>query len=41
MIFLFPTLFFIFNPFQSNFSATRILHSSYLFWAEKRLEGYL
>jgi hypothetical protein len=24
MIFLFPTLFLIFNPFQSNFSATRI-----------------
>jgi hypothetical protein len=21
------------NPFQSNFSATRILPSSYLFWA--------
>jgi hypothetical protein len=29
------------NPFQSNFSATRILPSSYLFWAEKRLVGYL
>jgi hypothetical protein len=25
------------NPFQSNFSATRILPSSYLFWAGKRL----
>jgi hypothetical protein len=25
MIFLFPTLFLIFNPFQSIFSATRIL----------------
>jgi hypothetical protein len=24
-----------FNPFQSNFSATRILPSSYLFWAGK------
>jgi hypothetical protein len=30
-----------FNPFQSNFSATRILPSSYLFWAWKRLVGYL
>jgi hypothetical protein len=26
-----------FNPFQSNFSATRILPSSYLFSAGKRL----
>jgi hypothetical protein len=26
-----------FNPFQSNFSATRIFPSSYLFWAVKRL----
>jgi hypothetical protein len=25
------------NPFQSNFSATRILPSSYLFWAGKKL----
>jgi hypothetical protein len=25
------------NPFQSNFSANRILPSSYLFWAGKRL----
>jgi hypothetical protein len=25
-----------FNPFQSNFSANRILPSSYLFWAVKR-----
>jgi hypothetical protein len=25
MVFFFPTLFLIFNPFQSNFSATRIL----------------
>jgi hypothetical protein len=41
MIFLFPTLFLIFNPFQSNFSATRILPSSYLFWAGKKLVGYL
>jgi hypothetical protein len=41
MIFLFPMLFLIFNPFQSNFSATRILPSSYLFWAGKRLVGYL
>jgi hypothetical protein len=24
------------NPFQSNFSANRILPSSYLFWAVKR-----
>jgi hypothetical protein len=31
------------NPFQSNFSANRtcILHSSYLFWAGKRLVDYL
>jgi hypothetical protein len=28
-----------FNPFQSNFSANRILPSSYLFWAVKRLVG--
>jgi hypothetical protein len=41
MIFLFPTLFLIFNPYQSNFSATLILPSSYLFWARKRLVGYL
>jgi hypothetical protein len=41
MIFLFPTLFLIFNPFQSNFSAIHILPSSYLFWAGKRLVDYL
>jgi hypothetical protein len=35
MIFLFPMLFFIFNPYQSNFSATHILPSSYIFWAGK------
>jgi hypothetical protein len=29
------------NPFQSNVSATRILPSSYLFWAGKRLVNYL
>jgi hypothetical protein len=29
------------NPFQSNFSATRILPCSYLFWAGKRLVDYL
>jgi hypothetical protein len=29
------------NPFQSNFSATRILPSSYLFWAGKILVDYL
>jgi hypothetical protein len=29
------------NPFQSNFSANRILPSSYLFWAGKRLVDYL
>jgi hypothetical protein len=29
------------NPFQSNFSANRILPSSYLFWAVKRLVDYL
>jgi hypothetical protein len=29
------------NPFQSNFSATRILPSAYLFWAGKRLVDYL
>jgi hypothetical protein len=28
------------NPFQSNFSANRILPSAYLFWAGKRLVGY-
>jgi hypothetical protein len=27
------------NPFQSNFSATCMLPSSYLFWAGKRLVG--
>jgi hypothetical protein len=31
----------VINPFQSNFSATRILPSSYLFWAGKRLVDYL
>jgi hypothetical protein len=30
-----------FNPFESNFSANRILPSSYLFWAGKRLVDYL
>jgi hypothetical protein len=30
-----------FNPFQSNFSDNRILPSSYLFWAGKRLVAYL
>jgi hypothetical protein len=29
------------NPLQSNFSATRILPSSYLFWVAMRLVGYL
>jgi hypothetical protein len=29
------------NPFQSNFSANRILPSSYLFWAAKKLVDYL
>jgi hypothetical protein len=29
------------NPFQSNFSANRILPSSYLFWAVKGLVDYL
>jgi hypothetical protein len=28
------------NPFQSTFSANRILPSSYLFWAVKRLVDY-
>jgi hypothetical protein len=28
------------NPFQSNFSANRILPSSYLFWAVKMLVDY-
>jgi hypothetical protein len=28
------------NPFQSNFSANRILPSCYLFWAAKRLVDY-
>jgi hypothetical protein len=40
-IFLFPTFFLIFNPFKSIFCATRILPSSYLFWAGKRLVDYL
>jgi hypothetical protein len=31
----------IFNPFQSNFPTNRILPSSYLFWAVKRLVDYL
>jgi hypothetical protein len=31
----------ILNPFQSNFSANRILPISYLFWAGKRLVDYL
>jgi hypothetical protein len=31
----------VINPFQSNFSANRILPSSYLFWAVKRLVDYL
>jgi hypothetical protein len=29
---------FCLNPFQSNFSTTRILPSSYLFWAGKRVD---
>jgi hypothetical protein len=29
------------NPFQSNFSATHLLPSSYLFWAGRRLVDYL
>jgi hypothetical protein len=29
------------NPFQSNFSANRILPSSYLFWAVKSLVDYV
>jgi hypothetical protein len=40
-IFLFLALFLIFNPFQSNSSATHILPSSYLFWAGKKLVDYL
>jgi hypothetical protein len=36
-----PLLLLDFNPFQSNFSANRILPSSYLFWAGKRLVDYL
>jgi len=32
---------FSFNPFQSTFSANRILPSSYLLWAGKRLVDYL
>jgi hypothetical protein len=32
---------FYINPFQSNFSANRILPSDYLFWAGKRLVDYL
>jgi hypothetical protein len=31
----------VINPLQSNFYATRILRSSYLFGAGKRLVGYL
>jgi hypothetical protein len=34
-------VYFVFNPFQSNFSANRILPSSYLFWAVKRMVDYL
>jgi hypothetical protein len=30
-----------FNPFQCNFSANRVLLSSYLFWVVKRLVDYL
>jgi hypothetical protein len=30
-----------FNPFQFSFSANRMLPSSYLFWAVKRLVDYL
>jgi hypothetical protein len=30
-----------FNPFQSNFSANRMLPRSYLLWAGKRLVDYL
>jgi hypothetical protein len=33
-------VFYCINPFQSNFSANRILPSSYLFWAVKRLVDY-
>jgi len=33
--------FILLNPFQSNFSANRILPSSNLFWAGKRLVDYL
>jgi hypothetical protein len=29
------------NPIQSNFSATRTLPSSYLFWVGKRFVDYL
>ena len=36
---LFETLFI--NPFQSNFSANRLLPSSYLLWVGKRLVDYL
>jgi hypothetical protein len=36
-----PDAFLDFNPFQFNFSATRTLPRSYLFWAGKRLVGYL
>jgi hypothetical protein len=31
---------FTFSPFQSNFSANRIIPSSHLFWAGKRLVDY-
>jgi hypothetical protein len=40
VLFIFNTKW-IFNPFHCNFSANRILPSSYLFWAVKRLVDYL
>jgi hypothetical protein len=40
-VFTFYMSFLCFNLFQSNFSANRILPSSYLFWVVKRLVDYL
>jgi hypothetical protein len=41
LFFLISVALIYFNPFQSNFSANRILPSSYLFWAVKSLVDYL
>jgi hypothetical protein len=38
---IYPFFKIYFNPFQSKFSANRILPSSYMFWAGKKLVDYL